>query len=148
MVTESADVGAPTRAIVIPPEGPFREIELEKREGMHLHHLQELVGGYIEALPIPVAFDRTGRGTCYVNEEGKYSEACAPNYRATDFLVPGVGLIVGDYVAGTMVLIGFDPETGEHLPEPPEDIVRRAQLIADESGAGWDAPAARERGGS
>ena len=126
------------RAIVIPPEGPFRDIALEEHEGLHLKHLQELVGGDIEALPLPPAFDRTARATCYINEEGKYAEGCAPNQRATDFLVPGIGLFYGDYVAGTMVLVGFDPEAGEHLPDPPEDSVRRAKLVAKESGAGWE----------
>jgi hypothetical protein len=135
-----------TRAIVIPPEGPFREIDLEKREGLHLKHLQDLVGGYIEALPVPASFDRTGRATCYVNEDGKYSEACVPNYPATDFLVPGVGLCDGDYVVGTMVLVGFDPESGEHLSEPPNDSIRRAKLIAEESGAGWDGGAGVREG--
>jgi hypothetical protein len=134
-----------TQAIVIPPDGPFRAISLEERDGSHLDQLQELVGGYIEAMRIPPEFDRTGRATCYINEDGKYTEACALNRRATDFLVPGVGLFFGDYIAGAMVLVGFDPETGEHLPELPEDVVRRAKLIAEESGAGWESEDQVER---
>lgn len=138
MSTEATDLRAEPRAIVIPADGPFRDIQLERREGSLLNHLQEVVGGYIEALRVPAAFDRAGRATCYVNEEGKYTEGCVPNMRATDLLVPGFGLSVGDCVRGTMVLVGFDPVTGEHLSQPPEDVIRRAKLIASESGAGWE----------
>jgi hypothetical protein len=138
MSTEATDLTPEPRAIVIAAEGPFRDVQLERREGSHLNHLQELVDGYIEAIRIPAAFDRACRATCYVNEEGKYTEGCVPNMRATDFLVPGFGIPVGDCVRGTMVLVGFDPVTGEHLSQPPEDVIRRAKLIASESGAGWE----------
>ena len=96
-----------------------------------LSKLQELVGGYIESVGLPEAFDKTGRTTAYVNEEGKYT--CQPNMAATDFMVPGVGLFPGDYIAGPFVLVGFDPNTGEHTPDLPDDVMRRVRVIAREA---------------
>ena len=52
--------------------------------------------------------DVTDYATAYVNEEGKFMPReidgkpgpGAPNMRATDFMVPGIGLMPGDYIAG------------------------------------------------
>jgi hypothetical protein len=103
------------RAYVLPVEGPLRTIELVKGES-HLEVLQEAVGGHIEALPF-----RPDPGvTIYVNEEGKYE--CEPNMRATDVMIGTI--FPGDYIAGPMVIAGFDAVTGEHvdLPEPPAKV--------------------------
>lgn len=75
--------------------------------------------------------DPDERATAYVNEEGKLV-GLEPNMRATDFLVPGVGLFWGDYIAGSLVLAGFDVRTGRHR-ELPESVVRRARLIECEA---------------
>jgi hypothetical protein len=56
-----------------------------------------------------------------------------PNMRATDFLVPGVGLFPGDYVAGPLLLVGFDPASGEH-EDVPEGVEKRLRLIEREAG--------------
>ena len=117
-----------TRALLIPAEGPLREIELDGS----LEQLQELVGGRIQALPLPDFIDPNGRATAYVNEEGKYEQADRPNMRATDFLVPGVGLFFGDHVAGDMLLCGFDSATGDHA-DLPDAVAARARLIEREA---------------
>ena len=73
------------------------------------------------------------RATAYVNEEGKFDPDCKPNMRATDFMVPGAHLMPGDYIAGAMVLCGFDWRTGEHA-ELPKAVIDRARLIEREAG--------------
>lgn len=118
------------KVLVIPPEGPVEVRAIADT----LEALQGLVGGHIEAAPLPPFIEGQTRGTAYVNEDGKHDPECAPNGRATDFMVPGVGLFWGDYVAGTLIVLGFDPRTGEHLPDPPEAAVRRARLIESEAG--------------
>lgn len=114
------------QAVIIPAEGPmqFREIE----DG--LDALQQLVGGNIEALPIPEFIRGADEATAYVNEDGKDNPECRPNMRATDLMVPGVGILFGDYVAGTMVLLGFDITRGEHTPASTPRPSRRRSLIA------------------
>jgi hypothetical protein len=103
------------KALVIRSEGPIEEIELVGGDSQ-LKQLQELVGGYIEAVPLP-----------------EFDPACKPNMRATDFFVPGIGLMYGDHIAGTLVLCGFDAETGEHA-ELPQPVIDRARLIETEAG--------------
>lgn len=120
------------KALVIPMEGPMEEIELPENVNKHLTMLQEVVGGYIEAVPIPSFIADADRATAIVNEEGKYIEDCRPNMRATDFLVPGRGIGWGDYVAGNMILLGFDPRDGAHK-DVPDGIVARARLIEREA---------------
>ncbi len=116
------------RALVIPPEGPIEAVELDGS----LAQLQAIVGGLIQALPLPEFIDPDGKATVYVNEDGKYESACEFNGRATDFLVPGIGLFFGDYVAGVMVVAGFRPVTGEHA-ELPASVERRLRLIEREA---------------
>lgn len=118
-------------ALVIPAEGPVREVELPPTDC--LAQLQELVGGRIEALPLPEFIDPRGKATAYINEEGKFDPDCRPNPRATDLLVPGIGLFPGDYIAGTMVLVGFDGLTGEHTPTLPQRVIDRVRLIEHEA---------------
>ena len=120
----------PLEALVIPVVGPVQPITLE---GDTLEQLQGIVGGLIQALPVPDFICPDGRATVYVNEEGKFDPDCRPNMRATDFLVPGVGLFWGDYVAGTMIVAGFDPRTGNHAPLPTA-VEQRVRLIEQEAG--------------
>jgi Domain of unknown function (DUF3846) len=119
------------RALVIPVEGPLFEVDLERGDGASLAQLQGLVGGAIEAVPLPGFIPGADRATGYVHDEGKLVGAPA-NMRATDFMVPGVGLFWGDYIAGPLVLCGFDPRTGRHA-DLPEDVGRRARLIEREA---------------
>jgi hypothetical protein len=115
-------------ALVIPVEGPVGTVELDGT----LAQLQALVGGLIQALPVPEFICPNDGATAYVNEDGKFDPDCAPNVRATDFLAPGIGLFFGDYVAGPMIVCGFDPRTGRHAPLPP-GVGARVRLIEREA---------------
>lgn len=116
-------------ALVIPVEGPVEEITLEESS---LSQLQGIVGGYIQAIPLPGFIAGSEVATAYVNEEGKFDSACGPNMRATDFMVPGVGLMFGDHIAGSFILCGFNPATGDHA-ELPQAVIDRARLIEREA---------------
>lgn len=118
-------------ALIIPADQtePIYEVALDGG----LDQLQTLVGGFIESLPLPEFIDPDGTVTAYVNEEGKFDPACEPNMRATDFMVPGIGLFAGDYIAGTFVLAGFDPETGDDAGQVPDKAFRLVQKIAREA---------------
>jgi hypothetical protein len=121
------------KALLIPVEGPIEEIELDGT----LDQLQTLVGGYIEAVPLPGFLPSADAATAYVNEEGKFLPTTETylggfNGRATDFMVPGVGLFAGDFIAGPFLLCGFDPYKGEHA-ELPNDVIDRARLIEREA---------------
>lgn len=117
------------QALLIPVEGPLEAIELDGT----LAQLQGLVGGNIEAVPLPGFIGGAVHATSYVNEEGKFDPEHKPNMRATDFMVPGAGLFFGDYIAGPFLLCGFNAATGEHA-ELPAPVVRRARKIAREAG--------------
>lgn len=118
---------------MIPETGPLLEVELDDgTHGTRLTQLQELVGGYIEALPLPEFIDPNGLATSYVNEEGRFDPACKPNMRATDFLVPGIGLMFGDIVVGPMIVCGFNATTGEHA-QLPARVEKRVRLIEREA---------------
>lgn len=119
-------------ALVIPVEGPITEIELGRTSG-DLAVLQEAVGGDIEAIPLPAFINGAQSATAYINTDGKYTEDCKPNMRATDFFVPGIGLFPNDYIAGACVLAGFNPRNGSHA-ELPQPVIDRARLIEREAG--------------
>jgi hypothetical protein len=119
------------KAIVIPSEGPVEEIEIPDDGVSSLECLQRLVGGHIEAINVPSEFGGDD-ATAYLNEDGKHNPKCKPNMRATDFFVPGFGLFPGDYIAGTVVLVGFTP-SGDHK-DVNDKIIRRARLIEREAG--------------
>lgn len=122
------------KALVVPADKslPVREIELPYTGGGSLDVLQGAVGGHIEAVTLPEAFNPDGSGTMYVNADGKFTEACEYNPRATDFMVPGFGLFWGDYIAGDCVLAGVELSTGENA-DVPEAVVKRIRLIEREA---------------
>jgi hypothetical protein len=119
----------PLEALLIPVDGPVQPVTLDDT----LEQLQGIVGGLVQALPVPEFISPGGRATVYVNEEGKFDPDCQPNMRATDFLVPGVGLFWGDFISGPMIVAGFDPRTGNHAPLP-ESVEQRVRLIEQEAG--------------
>ena len=121
-----------TTVLLIPVDGPLEEIELVDGDGS-LEQLQGLVGGLIQALPLPRFIDGADTATAYINEEGKFDPDQRRNGRATDFFVPGEGLLWGDYIVGPLVLAGFIPYSGKHA-ELPEGVVKRARLIESEAG--------------
>jgi hypothetical protein len=122
------------QALVIPAHGPVTELELTNDGEGSLGVLQAAVGGLIQALPILVSVTGRDRATVYINEEGKFDPDCEFNSRATDFLVPGVGLHWGDCIVGSMVVAGFNPVTGRHAALPPA-VAKRVRLIEREAGS-------------
>lgn len=120
-----------THIITIPEQGP---IVFARVESVSFEDLQALVGGYISSVPCPDFIEGSSHTSLFINDEGKFT--CRPNMAATDFMVPGVGLFFGDFIAGPMVIVGFDPETGEDAHEIPQGVIDRVLLIADESGRG------------
>lgn len=118
------------RAIKLDPNEGAQAIDLEPG----LDPLQAQVGGWIQALPVPDwrmenATDRHDV-TAYVNEEGKFS--CVDdegrviiNRKATLFMLPN--LFTGDFIAGPLILTGFNPNTGENQPLP-EDVFEKFGL--------------------
>jgi hypothetical protein len=115
-------------ALLTPVEGPVQTVELDGT----LEQLQGIVGGLVQALPVPEFICADDGSTAYVNEEGKFDPDCGPNMRATDFLVPGVGLFWGDYVAGPMLVCGFDPRASRHAALP-DAVEKRVRLIEREA---------------
>ena len=97
-------------AVLIPsdPAAPVRRITVDG-----LADLQAAVGGDIEAVDTAVLGPRL---TSYINAEGKFN-GCHPNPRATQLLGPG--LFAGDWIAGPLLVCGFDPEEGENRDCPP-----------------------------
>lgn len=121
-------------AVVVPAvtSEPIRVVDLRREGGSTLAHLQELVGGWIESVPV---HGREDDLALYINEEGKFTcvdEEGRPmvNRRLTEWLVDGnealrftgENLYPGDFIAGPGVLVGFDPEDGENR-DCPADIV-------------------------
>lgn len=117
------------KAIIIYPDD-IKRVAIPQDD--MLKSLQGIVGGYIEAVPLPSFISGAGEATAYINEEGKYLDNCKTNMLATDFMVPGVGLFPGDYIAGPFVLVGFDITTGEHTPDLPDGVKNRVRIIERE----------------
>jgi hypothetical protein len=101
-------------ALVIPEDPNVDPYKVDIERADSLGALQRIVGGYIEALPVRDRPDLTA----YVHEEGKF--VCQANGRATQFMARG--LFAGDYIAGNLVICGFDAGTGENL-DCPVDVL-------------------------
>lgn len=93
----------PITALVVPVEGPIRTETIETADTA-LDTLQKLVGGYIEPIDLP-----TG-DTAFIDEEGKL-KSYEINPRANDAL--SGHLMPGDFIVGTLVVVGPPDETGE-----------------------------------
>ena len=96
-------------AVLIPadPGEPVRRVTVDG-----LAELQAAVGGDIEAVDTAILGDRL---TSYINADGKFN-GCQPNPRATELLGPG--LFAGDFIAGPLLVCGFDPDEGENRDCP------------------------------
>ena len=118
------------KALVIPELDPVFEVDLHTGgDGARLEQLQQLVGGWIEALPVAGCPDTT----CYINEEGKFTRDLNP--RATVLLTSTFPtLLPGDYISGPLVVAGFnpargdDPETGGHT-DLPDRVAHRVWAL-------------------
>lgn len=113
------------KALLIPVTGPLEEVELVPDSGAQLDQLQGLVGGYIQAVPLPEQV--TSDATAYINEEGKL-EGLPLNRRASIFMMGA--LMTGDFIVGPFLLCGFDPERGVNT-NVPDDVVERARIVED-----------------
>jgi hypothetical protein len=115
------------RAILIPADSaePISEVALVFEPGGDtLDSLQRLVGGLIAAVRYPGRDDVT----TYVNDEGKFDEkAHPPNRRATRLLEPV--LWETDWIAGALVVAGFDPNTGETIDLPADLTVETLNSV-------------------
>ena len=100
---------AAVSAVLIPADvdEPVRRITVDGLDG-----LQAAVGGSIEAVDTATLGDQL---TSYVNENGKY-DGSEPNPRATTLMGPS--LFAGDFIAGPLLICGFDPRTGENRDCP------------------------------
>lgn len=97
-----------------------------------LASMQSLVGGYIEALSL------TDEVSAYINEEGKYNGAHR-NEAGTALVkhaLASVGrqLIPGDFIAGSLVLMGQPDDEGEDT-SVPESIVDLLNAVGIKIGA-------------
>ena len=130
------------RAVVVPVEGPVVPLDIPDKNALGV--LQSAVEGMIEALPFP--YREGDKAAVYVNEEGKFS--CLDddgnvevNRRATALMKPGIGLFLGDFIAGPMVIAGFDPRTGEHIDLDERRLRRAARFRAGGGGSVSRTPA-------
>lgn len=148
--TNTAEPPKPVSALLIPAneKQPARRIEITG-----LDDLQAAVRGDIEA----VSYHGDPDVCAYINEEGKYTDGCALNPRATRLLGPG--LRAGDWIAGDAVIVGFDCATGEDRDLPdgfesglattyqlrdPEQIVHDERQVSYEWELGKDDEGARQ----
>jgi hypothetical protein len=91
------------RALVLNPDDDTAHlVELDGK----LKSFQQLVGGYIEAIPLG------GYGSAYINEEGKFAPL-ARNENAMALLeAVGQQLHPGDWIAGPLVAVGNPDREG------------------------------------
>ena len=90
------------RTIVIPVDGE----PVEERDLSTLEDFQAAVGGYFQCVGYPGRRDVF----CYMNEDGKHLRL--PLNRRATALLRG-HMLPGDFVAGTMVLVGYDGRESE-----------------------------------
>lgn len=112
------------RAILIPVEGRPKMVDLDATN--MLAELQREVSGYIES--VPLLHDQISG---YINEEGKIHDL-PPNVLATAIARLGRG----DYIAGTMVVVGACDAQGEDT-EVPDDLVETIYQIIPGGIEGW-----------
>ena len=74
-------------ALLIPVVGPLEVIGLDET----LERLQGIVGGNIQALPLPAFIDGAHRATAYINEEGKFDPDAEAEHARDRLPRPGRG---------------------------------------------------------
>lgn len=83
---------------------------IETKEFNGLKDYQDIVGGYIESIPL------TDDTDAFVNEDGKV--LCQPNIFATFLAQVNSRLNHGDYVAGNMIVVGKPDSEGKDTDVP------------------------------
>ena len=86
------------QATVIYPDGDVDSVSLQDSEESRLRQLQELVGGYIEAVSLP------GKRYMVINENGKDVPHMINN-TATAFAHEAQAIMPSDYIAGVAVIL-------------------------------------------
>lgn len=103
------------RALVVPAKDS-EPVRVEQVSGS-LEDWQRLVGGHIEAAPVPFIGI-----TIYIHNEGKFAVPIRPNSRATLYWHLLDPRFRGqDFLAGDAVVIGIDP-AGEDV-DVPDDVL-------------------------
>lgn len=85
-------------AIIIQPEGGVDTMTLPRDDDKRLAILQQIVGGYIEAVALP------GGRYMVINENGK-DAAHSINQMATDIAHDAQAIQADDYIAGVAAII-------------------------------------------
>jgi hypothetical protein len=106
------------RALVIYPGGGVRELD-----DLSLEALQEVVGGYVEAIGLDGAIG-------FVDEEGKLRESVPPVNAIATRLLQEAGGRPGDFVVGTFVVTGQSNDDGDPT-SIPERWERRIRGLAE-----------------
>lgn len=85
-------------ATLILPDGEVDSVSLPEDEEARLRQLQELVGGYIEAVSLP------GERYMVINENGKDGPHMI-NHTATAIAHEAEAIMASDYIAGVAVIL-------------------------------------------
>lgn len=105
------------KGILLLPNGDWRDVELPEDPGYEGYKLlNELVGGWIEAVGLP-------NGVGYINEEGKIL-GMAYNMPAT--AIAKGNIAENDWIAGNMVVFGKADRFGEET-DIPDDLARKCK---------------------
>ena len=88
-------------ATLIRPDGEVDSISLLEEEAGRLRQLQELVGGYIETVPLP------GERCMVINENGKDGPHMINN-TATATAHEAQSIMPSDYIAGVAVILPIE----------------------------------------
>jgi hypothetical protein len=88
---------------ILRADGTEEVTETETR--MELKAMQEVVGGYIEMVPMPLAFGILTEGYVYANEDGK-SQNLPRNLHGT--VLPS-----GDFLRGDLLVVEGDPDNDD-----------------------------------
>ncbi len=107
------------RVAIIPPDGYVHVSEIDG----DLQTLQKIVGGYVEAVALKGDLGSACFG--YINEEGKLN-GLAPNPAATTI----THLFPGDYIAGTMIVLGECDAEGVETSVPDDALAMLGALHA------------------
>ena len=86
------------QATVILPNGEVDSIPLLQEDAARMRQLQELVGGYIETVPLP------GERCMVINENGKDGPHMI-NHTATAIAHEAEAIMPTDYIAGVAVIL-------------------------------------------
>jgi Domain of unknown function (DUF3846) len=101
------------RALIIPASGEKAWVVDER---IDLDYLQNVVGGWIEAVDVEQVLTDSGRrsvnATVFVNEEGKLN-GLPVNHRATDLCALAIGGWFHDVIVGDVVVAGQPDDEGE-----------------------------------